>query len=322
MNPKIWIPLTAAALTGSAAAWTGYQLISYEPAPTAVTPVLMDDVVVAARPIAAGTELTSDDLAVVRVEQGSISGMLSSASAALGRVTSEAIAQGQPVSASLFAEEGTTPGIAAALPKGFRALTLQMDPHNGLAGFLIPEARVDIISALGSGDAATARAIAQNVRVLAVAGRVRGQKIETTGEDAALLGNRYSVTLMVTIEQAAAIELALDTGMPRLALRASGDQDIQPFAGLTMAQLRGEVFGDPWETAQTLPVAADPLPINPATQPSDTSTTPPTEIKPRTRTHVVEVIRGGVVSRTEMPARTSPTTERGVVNNEPKPAGQ
>ena len=38
---------------------------------------------------------------------------------------------------------------AAGLPNGFRALTLEMDPHNGLSGFLYPEARVDIIAALG-----------------------------------------------------------------------------------------------------------------------------------------------------------------------------
>ena len=314
MNAKIWIPLTAAVLTGSAAAWTGYQLISHQAVPAAAQPVLMDNVVVAARPIAAGTELTSADLAVVRVERGSISGMLSSVLAAAGRVTSEPIAQGQPVSASLLAEVGTVPGIAAALPNGFRALTLQMDPHNGLAGFLQPDARVDIIAALGSGDAATARAIAQNIRVLAVAGRVRGQSFERTGEEAASLANRYSVTLMVTMEEAAAIELALDAGMPRLALRPSNDQDIQPFAGLTMAQLRGEVLGEPFELAQTLPIAVDPTvpPVAPATKPSEIHVTPPAEAPKRAQTHVVVVIRGGVMSRTEIPLRASNTTERGI----------
>ena len=153
-----------------------------------------------------------------------------------------------------------------------------------------------------------------------VAGRVRGEKFETTGEEAASLSNRYSVTLMVTMEQAAAIELAVDTGMPRLALRPSGDQDIQPFAGLTMAQLRGEVFGDPWEVAQTTPVVVDPIPpITPATQPTDQASA---EVKPRPRPHVIEVIRGGVVTRTEMPARATRAAERESANDENRPGRQ
>ena len=321
MNAKIWIPLTAALVTGSAAAWTGYQLISLAPKHQAAAAVYMDQVVVASRPIPAGQELGAEDLAIVRVERGALSGMVSGIASVQGRVTAEPIAQGQPLSEVLLAQPGTQPGIAAAIPDGFRALTVAMDPHSGLSGFLFPDARVDVIAALGTGDAATARAVAQNVRVLAVAGRTRGQRNEPGGEEAAALNNKYSVTLMVTIEQAAAIELAMDAGMPRLALRPSGDDAILPFVGITMAQLRGEVFGDPWNAVETVPITADPMTaVDPATQPSGGGSAT-LEIKPRTRTHVIEVIRGGIISRTEMPIRSgsSRPADRAVVNNPTQP---
>lgn len=340
MNPKIWIPLSAAAITGVGAAWAGYQLVGQRPAPGAVQQVRFDDVVVAARPISAGAELAAEDLRILRVERGSMSGDAASTPAALiGRVVVEPIATGQPLSAKLLAQSGTTPGLAATLPKGFRAITLEIDPHSGLENFLQPEAHVDVIAALGTGDTTTARTIAQNVRVLAVAGRLRGQRLEKTGEEEASLKNKYSVTLMVTPEQAAAVELACDSGTPRLMLRPGGDEDISPFMGMSLAQLRGDEFADPfnatgseWEPDRSIPVVTDPTPA-PTTEPAQaTATTPadpvapaPAPPKSKPRTHVIEIIRAGIVTRTEMPLRSTGSrsvrtpTERAVVNNDNTP---
>lgn len=339
MNPKIWIPLSAATITGIGAAWAGYQLVVERPTSGAVQQARFDDVVVAARPIPAGAELTTEDLRILRVERGSMPGEGASTPAALiGRVVVEPIATGQPLSANLLALSGTTPGLAATLPKGFRAITLEIDPHNGLESFLHPEAHVDIIATLGTGDTTAARTIAQNVRVLAVAGRLRGQKLEKTGEEEASLKNKYSVTLMVTPEQAAAVELAGDSGTPRLMLRPGGDEEISPFMGMSLAQLRGDEFADPFTTPESdwepsTPVTTEPAPPTTVEPAPVTVTTPPEPVAPapappkaKPRMHVIEIIRAGVVTRTEMPLRSAGSrsvrtpTERAVVNNDTAPA--
>ena len=236
----------------------------------------------------------------------------------------------------MLARDGTVPGLSATLPAGFRAITIHVDPYSGLDGFLYPEAHVDVIAALGSGNDSAARTIAQNVRVLAVAGRVRGDSMEETGEEAARITNEHNVTLMVTPEQAAAIQLACEDGTPRLMLRSGTDQEIHAFAGMTLAELRGEAFGDPFEPRS--PWEEEPLQVTepvtpetnrPTTQPGETQAAPPSE-QPTAlpRMHVIEVIRGGVISRTALPlgavgdprtkARAAP--ERAVVKTESQSA--
>src|SRR5690606_26692489 len=139
---------------------------------------------------------------------------------------------------------------------------------SGLQGFIHPEARVDIVGAFGNGDSAAARVVAQNVRVMAVEGRLVGQAAETEGNDAAALSSDFNVTLMVTPEQAAAIQLAAGAGMPRLTLRAGNDDELHPFLGLTLAELRGEAMADPF--------AMEPWPEQAVVIPESSPESPPT----------------------------------------------
>ena len=339
MNFKIWIPLSAATVAGAAAAWAGYQLVSQRPAVAHVPQVQLDSVVVAARELPAGTQLTEADLSVLRVERGSLPGpTVAKTSELLGRVVSTAVGPGQPLSAALLSQDGTIAGLSATLPNGFRAITIHVDPYSGLDGFLLPEAHVDVIAALGSGNEAAARTVAQNVRVLAVAGRLRGESIEKTGEEEASLSNDYSVTLMVTPEQAAAIELACDSGTPRLMLRAGTDTELHPFLGMTLAELRGDVLGDPFSSgAQWEPVpesmvgtqSPEPAPETSKITPVAVETPAPAQPpKPVQRVHVVEVIRAGVISRSALPIgptarpQPRPSAERAVVNNDVRPVAE
>ncbi len=349
MNAKIWIPLTAATITGAAAAWAGYQLVR-EPALVQGPPqVLLESVVVAARDLPAGTRLNKQDLGVLRVEQGSMRiAAIREPADLVGRVVAEAVSAGQPLNSSLLATEGTVPGLSATLPVGYRAITLQVDPFNGLDGFLYPEAHVDVIAAVGSGENTAARTIAQDVRVLAVAGRLKGESIEKTGEERASLASSFSVTLMVTPQQAAAIELAADSGSPRLMLRPGEDREIHPFEGMTLAELRGDRTdgplvnqGSPWD-ADPIPVTSiDPPPVvtvttvrdpvEPSDSPEPTKTAvDPTQpqARPVPQMHVIEVIRGGVTSRIALPLHTGsepkarPARERAIANTDTSPAAQ
>lgn len=333
MNPKIWIPLSAATITGAVAAWAGYQLVLQQPEVSRGPQVLLDPVVVASRRLPAGTRLGAADLTVLKMERGTVPGSpAEDPSGLIGRVLSESVAEGQLMSPRLLAAEGTIQGLGATLPSGYRAITIRVDPYSGLEGFLVPEARVDVIAALGNGNDAAARTVAQNLRVLAVAGRLQGESVEQSGEERAAISNEHNVTLMVTPEQAAAIELACDEGTPRLMLRSGSDTELHPFAGLTLAELRGESFQDPFQTGKS-PWETDPAPMktlaepdenSPATRPSDTDASQQPET-PMPRMHIVEIIRGGVISRTALPVGAAPEparqpVERAVANTDTRPA--
>jgi Flp pilus assembly protein CpaB len=231
------------------------------------------------------------------------------------------------MSPALLADEGTVQGLSATLPDGYRAITIHVDRYSGLDGFLFPEAHVDVIAALGSGNDTAARTVAQNVRVLAVAGRLRGESLERTGEEQAAMGSEHNVTLMVTPEQAAAIQLACADGMPRLMLRPGSDSELHPFLGMTLAELRGDELGDPFQNSpwDAEPVNTGPVtPVDPpATQPVEpVGPAQPPKVLPRM--HVIEVIRAGVITRTALPAggageqRAQP--ERAIANSDTGPA--
>lgn len=341
-NLKKWAPLGAAGIFGVAAAGIGYTLVS-QPAgmggQTNERPAIaFEEIVVATRPLRAGSVLTQGDLTLARVARDSRPQTAFSDPSLLTnddsgpRVVAQLIAEGQPIMQEHLAPEGTAGGVAAFLPEGYRAMSISVEPDTGLQGLLKPDAHVDIVATLRGEGPPVVRTIVQNVRVLAVNGQLAGQGEQSADgseklrEESATL---KQVTLMVTPEQAGRVELAISHGSPRLVLRARSDQELTSFEGLTLAALRGtadesnaqepvpaEPF-DPVKTADAPPTTAtepvsdlaliDLRPIDapltgpgsllpatrPATPPTDGPTTRPTEPKE----HVIEVIRGGTVSR-------------------------
>jgi pilus assembly protein CpaB len=104
----------------------------------------------------------------------------------------------------------------------------------GVAGFVLPGMRVDVLATLRpqSGDGARTSTVLQNILVLSA-----GQNIQTDSRGQAV--NVPVVTLMVSPEQAETLTLAGNEGRIQLVLRNGADQTVQPTPGRDLTELYG-----------------------------------------------------------------------------------
>jgi Flp pilus assembly protein CpaB len=127
---------------------------------------------VAARPVPAGTlvdpQLASSALRLVALPAGvPLTGVLSSADAALGRRTVAHLSTGEPVTEAVL---GGAPGTGPApLAPGERAVAAPLTAAAGAASALAPGVRVDVVASTGEGLTGRTRVVVSDAEVLAVA---------------------------------------------------------------------------------------------------------------------------------------------------------
>ena len=288
MNLKTWIPLALAVVFGLVAMKVARDVVVNRAAPADPQGGLVD-VVVLKRDVTAGTALRAEDLTMGRISADvSTDAAFRNAADVEGRVARATMFKGQAVIEPLLAPVGTGTGLQAIVPRGMRAITVEINEFSGLAGFLVPGCRVDVVSTLSGGNnELISRTIVQNVEVTAL-----GRRRSNDGSEQEVV---KSATLLVEPAQAEAIELASSTGRPRLVLRSSGDRDLSRTSGVSAAELRGE------QKRMTV-AGGPPSPFDPA------PTTKPVVLKPKddpfapvaaddpSKSHTVKVIRGGVES--------------------------
>jgi len=142
----------------------------------------------------------------------------------LGTVVRYPLTAGEPVTQGSLVAPGDRGFLAAALGPGMRAVTVTVSAGTGVAGFVFPGDRVDLVltqSVEGEGQALRAsETILRNLRVLAT-----DQSTEsTTGEDGKTEVVDYSmVTLEVTPTIAEKIAVAQTIGTLSLSLRSIAD---------------------------------------------------------------------------------------------------
>ncbi len=95
-------------------------------------------------------------------------GSLKQASEVVGLISKVSIRQGEPFLSQLLAYPQKATGFEAKIPSGYRAVTFPVDASTGVAGFLSPDCRVDILSQSGSGFEGKVIPILSDVRVVAV----------------------------------------------------------------------------------------------------------------------------------------------------------
>jgi pilus assembly protein CpaB len=296
MNWKAWVPLALAIVLGLVAMMVAKDAMDRRNGGQASRRFI--EVVVARHDVPLGTALTSDDLDIDQIPGDTPpESVFRRIDEVTGRVVTAPLVKGQPVLVSLLAPTGTGRGLQALVPKGMRAITLEINEFSGLAGFLVPGCHVDIVATITERGELVSRTVVQNVKVTALG--QRGQSVDGEATEPT-----RSVTLVVTPEQAEAIELASATGRPRLVLRSSGDDGAHLSHGVTIAELRGQPAfktPDPFE-APTPVVMPIPAPTTNPVQVVQRDPAPPTT--PQTRQRMVTVIRGGVESQVvfELPA--------------------
>jgi pilus assembly protein CpaB len=185
----------------------------------------------------------------------------------LGTVVRYPITAGQPLTHGALVGPNDRGFLAAALGPGMRAVTVPVNTATGVAGFVFPGDRVDMMltqQVEGGGDGPPLRVsetIVRNVRVLAT-----DQRVDSKGEDGKTEVKTFqNVTVEVTPRIAEKIAVSQSMGTLTLSLRSIADNT----AELERAVAAGEVRLPPG----TNPAEERRLLLSVANRPVDTNTT-------------------------------------------------
>ena len=196
-------------------------------------------VVVATRAIPIGTRLTKDDLKVVAwPAKTQVPGAFSNVPAVVDRGVIAPIGPNEPVTTARVADPESGAGLPPIIPAGMRAISVRVNDVVGVAGFVLPGTRVDVLVAVrDDGDETNkkepmARTVVSNVQVLTAG--TRYDKVEAKSGQAQ---KSSVVTLAVLPEDGERIALAAAEGDLSLVLRNPLDVDPADTKGIKLAAL-------------------------------------------------------------------------------------
>ena len=147
----------------------------------------------------------------------------------LGTVVRHPITAGEPVTQGSLVAPGDRGFLAAALAPGMRAITVPVTAQSGVAGFVFPGDRVDMVltQEVGGNDGASLNAsetILRNLRVLAT----DQSTVSEQAEDGSTVVKEFrTVTLEVTPVIAEKIAVAQTIGTLSLSLRSLADNQTE-----------------------------------------------------------------------------------------------
>lgn len=192
--------------------------------------------IVAARPLPLGTRLTAADVKRVPWPAANpVPGGFVNPEEVLDRGVLSAVAENEPLTNNNVAPKDGGVGLAPTIPEGMRAISVRVNDVIGVAGFVVPGSRVDVMVILAQAASRMARVVVNNVQVL-TAGKQYDQEVAKEGKaiDADV------VTLLVTPADAALIGLAASEGQIMLTLRNPLDSGVTPTEGTYSASLAGD----------------------------------------------------------------------------------
>jgi pilus assembly protein CpaB len=271
MDVKKIVLLIGALVVAAITAVTARKMFSGAgAAPTAVAaaPVPVGpEVLVASKPLPVGTIIDAESFRFQRWPQGLVQSAYYvkgrpgvNPQTLIGTVVRNEMTAGQPLTQGSVIKPGERGFLAAALGPGMRAVTVSVSPTSGVAGFVFPGDRVDIVltqEVRGGGDGLplkVSETIMRNVRVLATDQRMNAQDKE--GKQ--VVERFSSVTFEATPKMAEKIQVAQTIGQLSLSLRSLADNS----ADLQKALASGEVVGAKNGAPQgrvLLPVASQPI---------------------------------------------------------------
>jgi len=244
--------------------------------------------VVATRLLATGAAIGRDEVRLREVPESFFpAGGFSRLEDVVDRPVISPIEPDEPVLAARVADKGSGMGLAPLIPAGMRALAVRVNDVAGVAGFILPGMRVDVLVTgreLGGNDTVTRTAL-QNVAVLSA-----GQTIQTDGKSQSI--QVPVVTLLVNPRQAETLTLANSEGKVQLVLRNSADARVEATPGSRMRDLFAS--GRMEDPPPAPIVARPPLPVLNRTPEPAPALLPPAvaPAPPKPPQDAVEVIQG------------------------------
>jgi|UniRef100_A0A7C3SI74 pilus assembly protein CpaB len=229
-----WFWLALALVFGALATFMALGWLKGQSRKQAGVNMEMKPIVVAAKDLDPASALGQDQVVVRHwPRENCPKGSFTRVEDVVGRVTAYPFGAGEPILEIKLAPQGVAPGLTALLDSEKRAMTVKVDEASGVAGFLSPDNRVDVVVTMEKGEYQkdpVAKVILQNLRVLGT-----GQRIEKRpGEKPQVVP---TVTLEVTPQEGERLALAAKEGSIALVLRGQKDQEIVHTQGVRIASL-------------------------------------------------------------------------------------
>jgi pilus assembly protein CpaB len=197
-------------------------------------PVVGDTIVVAAKPLRFGAELSSSVLREIAWPAAAApAGSFKKIDQVLTggrRVVLTAIEPNEPVLGSKITGPGQRATLSSMLDPGMKAITVRVNDVEGVAGFVLPGDRVDVVVTRQiEKNSALSDVVLQNTKVLAI-DQIADERTDKPSVVKA-------VTLEVDMTNAQKLTLAAQVGTLSLALRKAGDAEEMNTRLVTLADL-------------------------------------------------------------------------------------
>lgn len=232
---RIVLVLVLAVLSGAIAGFAALRLLQERPVTLMASeaPRISVPFVVAINDMEVGHMVTEEDIQVIEWPSLDLpEGYLGSPPEAVGRGVIYPIKAFEPVLDAKLANAAGGAGLPVAIPEGMRAMSVAVDEVVGVAGFVLPGTRVDVLVTISGGGnrEPTTRIILQNVQVITA-----GQTVTQDANGDPLVVP--VVTLLVAPEDAEKLALASTQGRIQLALRNMLDLEEQETRGVRVSNL-------------------------------------------------------------------------------------
>ena len=200
------------------AAWVANRWLIAQAASTGSGPSTAT-VMTAAIDIPLGTKMEARHVAAIQMLAETVpASAFKDLKAIEGKVAVAEIMKGEMLLAPRFADQGSGSALAAVVGENMRAVSVRVNDVVGVAGFLLPGNRVDVVAAYREGQNVLSDTVVQNVKVLAIDQSASSDKNEPVVVRA--------VTLEVSPADAEKLVLAEQRGEIQLALRNPLDEAI------------------------------------------------------------------------------------------------
>jgi len=255
-NTRLMIVVGIALVTAALASAGMYVAILSRPVEQVEAPTVF--VVVARQAIEMGVSLTESHVKLVPwPARSQVAGAFAKTEDVVNRGLIAAVAENEPITESKLAPRQAGAGLPPAIRPGMRAMSVKVNEVVGVAGFVTPGTRVDVIVTLHEDKDSLSRVVVSNVQVLTAGTRYDEAQAKKDGKAIP----STVVTLMVSPADAERIALAANEGQIMLALRNPLDKDITPTLGVRTAGLRGLPPAPPPRPASASKISPAPKPV-------------------------------------------------------------
>jgi len=238
---RVFIVFVLALAAGGVFAFGTYNYVQKLPAKTVAMPT--KPVIVAANDLDIGAEISRDDIRVIDWPTSAVpANAISDPQEVIGRGIIMPMIQNEPFLPLKLSSKDGGGGLPPAIPPGLRAVSVKVNEVIGVAGYVLPGTRVDVVATVNPTQQptdVTSKVILTNVQVLAA-----GTKIERDVEKNKPIAVSV-VTLLVDPSEAEKLTLAATEGKIQLALRNPLDKATPVTRGVKPAVLLGMVATTP-----------------------------------------------------------------------------